>query len=217
MFEPGGASLEARQVTIPNWEHFVEYLSLLEANPGYCKTVVIDTGAMAYDMCLEHVCAREGMIHPSDEEYGKGWKLVSDEFKKAHKRIFNMGLAFIVTAHSDIKSVQRRDGTKYHKLTVDLGGSSFKYYCGVVDIIAYYQYDADNSRMLTIRGDANLEAGVRCKKNFEYSDGTPVVNIPMGDSEEESYDNFVKAFNNEMGGVPKKKTIKKKTITKKRS
>lgn len=215
MFEPGGSSLEARQVRIPTWGHFLEYLTLLERNPGYCQTVVIDTGSVAYEKCLEYVCRRENMIHPSDEDYGKGWKLVTDEFKKAHDRIFNMGLSFIVTAHSEIKSVQRRDGTKYHKLTVDLSGSCFKYYCGTVDIIAYYQYDPDGSRVLTIRGDANVEAGVRCRNNFIYKNGTPMIDIPMGVSEEEAYDNFMKSFKNQFATGKAKAPVVKKSIPKK--
>lgn len=214
MFEPGGNALRIRQVRVNNWVEFLEYLTLLERNPGYCKTVVIDTGSVAYDKCLEYVCEREGMIHPSDGEYGKGWKLVSDEFKRAHEKIFAMGLSFIVTAHSEIKGVMKKDGSKYHKLTVDLGGSCFKYYCGVVDVIAYYQYDGDDTRLLTIRGDAHVEAGVRMKENFLYKNGNPINNIPMGNSEEEAYDNFIKAFNNEV--TQKEETEEKKTFKKKK-
>jgi hypothetical protein len=199
MFEPGGKALSIRQVNIPEWGTFKEYLTLLEKNPGYCKTVVIDTGYQAYEKCLDWVCKTHGISHPSDEEWGKGWDMVRKEFTQAHDRIFNMGLGFIVTAHSEIKEVLRRDGSKYHKLSVQLGGAPFKYYAGVADIIAYYQYDDKGQRELTVRGDSFIEAGCRLTDAFRYTDGTEISHIPIGNKgTKKAYEILLNAFANKL-------------------
>ena len=201
MFEPGGKSLSIRQAAIPTWEHFVRYIDLLENDRNYCKTVIIDTGSIAYQRCMEHVCKVNRISHPSDEEWGKGWDMVKKEFQKQHERLFYLGVGFVVLAHSEIKSLQKRNGDNYHRLSMELSGASFKYYAGIVDIIAYYQYDNNDDRVLTIRGDSHIEAGCRLKHNFINID-----NIPMGDSEEQAYSNIVKAFNNQLkkGGSERK-------------
>lgn len=214
MFEPGGNALRLRQRPIDSWDTFLEYITLLEDNPTYCKTVILDTGAVAYEKCMQYVCEREGMIHPSDGEYGRGWKLVADEFKRAHDKLFNLGVGLIITAHSEIKTMQKRNGEKCQRISMDLSGAALKFYSGVVDIIAYYQYDDSDGRMLTIRGDSNVEAGIRLEENFRYTDGTQVEHIPMGESKEESYENFIDAFNNE---TVKKKVVKKVLKKKKKS
>ena len=199
MFEPGGRSLSVRQVAVPTWDAFLGYLKLLEATPNYCKNVVIDTGYQAYEKCLDYVCRVRGISHPSDEEWGRGWDMVRKEFTQAHDRIFNLGMGFIVLAHSEVKEVQRRDGTKYHKLSVQLGGAPFKFYAGVADIIAYYQYADNGQRELTIRGDAFIEAGCRTATAFKYTDGSEVVHVPLGNKgPKSSYQILVNAFNNKL-------------------
>jgi len=53
MFEPGAKALRIRRVDIGKWEDALGYLDTLEKSPGYCKTVVIDTGFEAYQKCID--------------------------------------------------------------------------------------------------------------------------------------------------------------------
>ena len=199
MFEPGGKSLEIKQASCQTWEHALQYVKLLENNPAYCKTVVIDTGFKAYEKCTDYVCKRDMISHPSDAEWGKGWDAVRREFYAFHERILNLGLGMIVTAHSEIKDVNRRDGSKYQKLSVELGKTPFTFYAGIADIIAYYQYNEKNERELTIRGDSFVEAGCRLVKNFNFTDGTPVVHIPIGNKgAKEGYQILCDSFANKL-------------------
>jgi hypothetical protein len=83
---------------------------------------------------------------------------------------------------------------------------------GIVDIWAYYSYNGQ-SRVLTILGDDHIGAGHRVKDNFFFTDATRIREVPMGNTAEEAFANFVKAFNNQLqkGGtlVPKRLTVKK--------
>lgn len=211
MFEPGGKALRTRQVACPTWEHFLGYIELLEKDTDYCKTVVIDTGYMCYERCFEYCLKQLGISSPRDEAWGSAWKFIDREFREAHSRILNLNLGFIVTAHSEVKEVKRRDGSTYDKLTTQLGGQAFRYYCAIVDVIGYYAYDVLGNRELVIKGSGDVEAGSRIKGHFLDQAGNPITAIPMGKSEEEGYSNLQKAFFNKLQ-ISDRKPLKRKEV-----
>lgn len=211
--EDGAKGLAIRKSRVRNWKEFDGYVSLLEKNKGYSKMNVLDTGDGFYQMCHEDACEDMDLTDIRDKAWGGGYVEIRKRFTKMHERIQMLGSGFAVTAHSEIVHVKPKFGPEYDKLSIQLGGQAFKYYAGVVDTIAYYHYDDDGKRILTIRGDETVVAGTRCKGHFLYTDGTPIIDIPMGSSEEEAYANLVSAFNNELrkpaprvSAVAKKKT-----------
>ena len=210
MFDPKNRGLAIYQRHVSKWEEFLKYIKLLEENPDYCKMVIIDTGFMAYEMCYAYVCKKHGVEDPRDKGWAVVWKDISREFMEAHERILNLGLGLGITAHADIKEITRKDGTSYNKLTTQLGSAAFKYYNGLVDIIAYYHYNEKGNRELLLRGDSLVEAGTRIEQHFQYTDGSPVVNIPMGKNPKEAFNNVQKAFNNQLMR-PKEAERKSKT------
>jgi hypothetical protein len=209
MFEPGGRSLSIKQAFMKNWDTALGYLALLEKNKNYCKTVIIDTGYMAYERCFEYCLRKMGIIDPKDKAFGSAWKLIDKEFRDFHLRLFSLGCCIGVTAHSEIKEVQTREGVKYDKLVTQLSAQANRYYCGTMDVVGYYQYDQSGGRVLTIRGDTFVDAGSRIKGHFYYK-GTqePIINIIMGKTEKEAYTNLVKGFNNEIEKTNVTKTAK---------
>lgn len=198
MFEPGAKALELFKVDIPadeGWKHAREYRDLLIAGDHQFRNIVIDTGPTAYDRCLEWTCASMGISHPSDESWGKGWKAVTNEFKRFHLDILAKGLGLVVLGHDHVREITKENGDAFNQVYPRMATGAEDFYSGVIDIIAYYRYVRDQ-RWLQIRGDDYVMAGCRCEKNFLTPDGEPVFNIPMGDSSEEAYGNLVKAFNN---------------------
>lgn len=222
MFDPPNVGLAIKQMYMPTWKHFKKALELLkkrlESDPEYCKFVVIDTGFMAYERCYQYM-VREilGIENAQNNDRGLAWKEISREFMEAHDIIFQLGLGLGVTAHAEIRTVKRKDGTSYDKLTTQLGAQAFKFYNGALDIVAFYQYNVSNKRELTIRGNSLIEAGVRIKKDthFMNEDGTQIDNILMGTSAKQAYKNLLSAFDNNLEKEGRKKVIKKKVATKK--
>lgn len=208
-FEPGGSALRLKSRYMQSWEDFLHAITLLEKNPGYCRTVIIDTGFMCYERCFEFVKKKLNLEDIRDEAWGNGWKAIDAEFRAAHERLFALGLSFQVTAHTEIKHFKKKDGTEYDKLTTQLGGQATRFYNGIVDIIAYYQYGNGGTRVLTIRGSDHVEAGSRVEGHFEYPNGSPIMDIPMGNSPAEAFANLQKAFDNKLipKGGPAKKVI----------
>lgn len=198
-FEPGGKSITARQKYIPSWRDALKVLDELEANPSYCKLVVIDTGFAAFERCFDYALEELKIDKPSDGDWGEAWKRMDKEFKNFHERIFAMGLGFIVTAHSELVTIKKKSGLEQTKIRTMLGKQAWRFYNGIVDVIAYYEYDCDGGRQMTIRGNADLEAGCRISNHFRYADTKEMIeSIPMGSSEEEAYTIFQKAFENKL-------------------
>lgn len=196
MFEPGGRSLSVRQVAVNSWPEFLQYIELLEQNPNYCKTLVIDTGYMCYERCFEYSLKAHGLTDPRDEGWGTGWKLIDKEFREAHTRVFNLSCGVIITAHSELREIKRRDDTVYDKIVTQLGKQATRLYAGVVDVIGYYSYEPNGNRVLKIRGSDSVEAGSRIKGHFQYVNGEVMQEVPMGGSEEEAFANLQSAFYN---------------------
>lgn len=198
MFEKGAKGLKIRREYVENWNDFLEYIKLLEANPSYCQTVILDTGGECYEQCLLQAKKDLKLDDIRDKAWGAGYTEVRQRFAQIHDRLFQIGIGFAVTAHAEVKTIKPKFGAEYDKISIQLSNQAFKLYAGIVDTIAYYHYDDHGKRILTIRGNETVEAGTRCEGHFLYPDGEPITSIPMGNSKEEAYDNLVMAFNNKL-------------------
>lgn len=203
-FEPGGKGLSTYQLDIANWRDFQAAVRLLtdpdNKDAARFKTIIIDTVDICYDRCLDFVCKKEGISHPSDSAYGKGWKAVESEFKLQFSRLMLSGKGVVLTSHAEAKTFTGRRGNEFSKLAPTMSGQSRKYVIGAADIMGYYGY-YKNERYLVIAGDEDLDAGHRLSDYFRTPDGERVKAIPMGNSAEEAYSNIVRAFQNKQTDI----------------
>jgi hypothetical protein len=90
MWEPGGRSLRIRQRPCPSWEHYLRYIDMLLAKPDYCRTVVMDTGFMAYERCFEYMLKKLRLTDPNDEGWGVGSRVpkIVEEIRHVHRGLF---------------------------------------------------------------------------------------------------------------------------------
>jgi len=215
MFEPGGRALEIYQRPVKRWRDFQKYVSLLEKDAtengedGF-NPVVVDTTDVAYDMCLDHVCQRMGIDHPTDAAYGKGWHAVKREFIKQVSRLGSTGKGLAFISHSAEREIKKRSGGTYDKIMPTMSGQARDVMEALVDIWVSYEY-IGNERWLRILGNDHVAAGHRLKERFRFTDGTPIQFIPAGKSSEETWANFQRAFDNELDPGEKPKVRKKKT------
>jgi AAA domain-containing protein len=199
MFEPGGRGLSIKQQFVQTWPQFLEVIELLEQKPDYCQTVVIDTGYMCYERCFQWGLKEMGIDDPHDASWGAAYKLIEKEFTAAYERLEALGLGMAVTAHSEVREVKHRSGLTYDKMTLQLSKAATRWFAGTLDVIAYYHFDENGRRMLTIAGSSEIEAGARCEGHFKYEGtGNPIETIPMGDSADEAYKNLSDAFKNQL-------------------
>lgn len=195
MFEPGAEGLYMKHLGCPTWQHYKQIQDKLDADPTYCDTLIIDTGSLAYDRCMEYACAKAGIEHPGDEGFGKGWDRVKKELVREMNRAMLRKCGTIVLCHTKLEEVETITGRTYNKLVPDLSGQAQGYFSAAIDIIGYYHL-IDNKRWLQIREDDYAVAGCRPETHFLTQKGEQVFKIPMGNNSQEAYDNFVKAFEN---------------------
>lgn len=197
MCEPGGKSLALYQRPVTTWDEFTGYVRLIKKDTRF-RTAVVDTVDLAYLYCTRAVCQRMGIEHPSDEEWGKGWNAVREEFTRQVALLLSSGKGVVFTSHAIEKEVKTRAGGKYDRIVPTMPGQARDVLEGLVDIWAYYHYDQDK-RFLTILGDDHIGAGHRLTNHFLTPSGKRIRRIPMGTSSKEAYQNFMKAFHNQLG------------------
>lgn len=225
MFEEGGKALRIYQRPVPSWSDFKQYVRLLKGPEGKrFKTVVIDTAEIAFKRCQRYVCAKLGIDHPSEGEWGSGWDALREEFAMTFLDLQMTGKGIVFISHVREKTVRKRGGGESERIVPTMTGQCKDIVEAMVDVIGYYGFEEDGeSRRLWIRGDDFVTAGCRLEENFKG-----YRSIPMGRSSEESFANFEAAFNNELPKEepkPKRKTAtvrkrkggaKRKTVVRKR-
>lgn len=194
-FEPGTKFLTiARLPVVTRWEEFLHVLKQLSGGGHKYRTAVIDPGNKAYEVCLEYVCRREGVTHPSDrKDFGKTWGLVAKEFQSAHAMLSAADVSMVILAHAKTIELETFSGQVFSRIVPVMSGSTEEYYAGIVDMIGYYHYH-ERKRYLQIRGDDFVMAKCRPEQHFLTVHGEPVVRIPMGGSSAEAFTNIMAAF-----------------------
>ena len=194
MTEPGAKALSVYQSNILTWAQLKQAAAALVKDTRF-HTVVVDTVDLAFKMCERAVCQRLGIDHPSDEDWGKGWSAVRDEFTAWAQQLANTGKGGIFISHAVEREIKRREGGKYDRFQPTMGGQARDVIEGMVDMWMYYTYN-DKQRVLTIRGDEHVMAGHRMQHNFQW-EGEEVRQIRMDPTPEQGYRNLVAAFNNQ--------------------
>ncbi len=208
MMERGGKALRIRQAFCPQWEYALAHQAVILENVKSGKeniqTVIIDTGQEAYEKCKDHYCREFSIDYPGqgsekdkDRGWGRDWEQIEKRFKAFYEAFIACGITTITTAHSEVKTKVLASKAKIEYTYINLSTQASRYFKRSTDLRGYYNYDGiTGRRILTIAGNQFLDAGCRIEGHFQYSDGTPMIDIPMGTSKEESYKNFNLAFNN---------------------
>ncbi len=127
-FEQGHAFIKARKIIIDVWDErkFEPYtddvgyhhLSMQMAVDALCasdqfKFVIFDTADMAGKMCLDYHLNKNGLTHPGDLEYGKGYDVcLATPFRQMCLRILKTGRGIGFITHTEIKDVKFSSGAK---------------------------------------------------------------------------------------------------------
>lgn len=200
-FEPPNKSLSYYYKVPVDWNNLLSIRDTLVKDRKIIqekfKTLIFDTGAGCYYQCLDYVLDKMGISDPQEEAgWGKGWKTVRKEFEAFFTSLRKAKYTIIVIAHSEYKEIVKADKTKYNKLSIELGKIPWRYFNSTFALTGYYNYDVMGKRRLTIQGSQDLVATNKIKGHFKWTDGSSMDHIPMGDSEEQAYKNFIAAFNN---------------------
>jgi hypothetical protein len=193
-FETGYKGLRVYKSDIADWTSAKLALRAIKKDKSF-KTIVVDTGDLAYKYAEAAACKKLGIDDPSEEEWGRGWRAVRKEFEGWLTSLTATGKGVIVLSHSHEQEVRQRGGVTYDRIMPTMAKAAREIVEGMVDVWAYYQYDGTR-RVLTILGDDHIAAGHRFGERFRTPEGLRVRQIDMGESEQEAYRNFVACFSN---------------------
>lgn len=185
--ESGLRKLETYNVSIGCWEDVLEvYKALLEAKKAGTlpyKTLIFDTINNFYLYCMDYVCKKNGIKHPSDLDYGKGWSMVRIQFTNAMNAFKSLGLGVIYVSHAAEKTIKTRTG-EYTRYDAAIAGQAYELIVGSCDFVLF----------VDIISDENGERRILRTKPCEYWNagdrtGKLPPEIPLDAKE------FIKAYN----------------------
>lgn len=105
--EPGHKAMEVFKSDVSSWDEFRDVArELVMSKEHKYKTVVIDTVTNLVDFCASSVYEQHNISHMSDLEWGKGFALVKDEFKKVLIPLCNSSLGVIFVAHDMLREME---------------------------------------------------------------------------------------------------------------
>lgn len=172
---------------IDNWTTFKDICRQLHKPEMKEKfeTIIIDTVGIAYSMCEDYIKQQQSVTEISEIGWGRGFKMLREEFEKTFRDLSKQGYAIVFIAHSKTKvtDVTDSEGNKLEQISPNLPPACAEAVNGLVDIIAYLGVEYDEhrnaTRWLYLRETPTIFAGSR------YRAISP--KIPL------SYDGLVKA------------------------
>ena len=194
MFEPGAKSKAFRKVEPTTWKEVEEYTRIICLDNSY-KTIVIDTCDLMWDMCVAQVCVDKGIEYLKDIGFGDGYSIAGNRFRKVLIDLHRTK-GLVILSHDKMPISENEKKAEYWIPSCPKRGSDT--IAKWIDLTGHYYITAGNERYLRIRANSRSEAKCRPDEFFNYTDGSPIMDVPMGKTAEESFSNFKKAFNNEL-------------------
>lgn len=160
---------------INTWGEFRKVLNELKdpAVKEVYHNIIIDTADIAYSLCEKYICNMESDDKHTyeavgDIPFGKGYKLVMNEFDESIRKILQMGYGLILISHAQNKSYTDENGVEYHKITPTLDARGRLVCERTCDIIGYSRGIDTPDGVVTklfLRGTPRFIAGSR----FRYT------------------------------------------------
>jgi hypothetical protein len=171
---------------------------------------------MAYEMCLDWVCRERGIEYPGQdasgqEDFGKSWKAVKQEFTEQIHRLSQAGLGIGFVSHAKEVEIKTRFGDRYTRIFPSMGNQARTVIEALVDFFLYADYikqtEEGIDRVLICEGDETIWAGARSAGGKQFPSILPMVH-------EDTYGVIQDAFNGLNAGLDPAKVFPTKASTK---
>jgi len=146
---------------VTSWGVYLEAMKLLKEEGGF-QVVAIDTIEAAYQKCMDYVCKQNGIEHPQDAPYGKGWNAVRTEFVRGISLVADMGLGLVFSSHAKEAEISTFSGSTYHRVRPSMPGACYDVVQGITDFVLFADYaltkDRKPIRVIFTTGDEMIDA-----------------------------------------------------------
>lgn len=195
--EVGNAShLDCRYEDISTWEQLVGYTTELEKTTNYCKTLIVDEVALAYEYCCDFVRKEQKLSIDEKFEYDE-WGIVRNHFRSWIKRLQVLPMGVVYTSHIDPFQVETRTGKKVTKYQPRISKQCSIATENWIKICGVMLSNPDSSRKMQLEGDDLYLAYNKFPDHFiNPVTGEKHKSIPLGNSPQEAFKNFMSAYHN---------------------
>lgn len=143
--DPGQRFIEVYKAPVTNWKNFRLFLRKLEKDPPTrYSTIVIDTVDILFNFCKQSIYQKRQIEHASDEEWGKGWELIKDEFTNVIARLCLLPYGIVFISHDKTIEIKGRL-TKTNKVVPSLPKNGLAVILPLTDIVGYAGFDEDSA------------------------------------------------------------------------
>lgn len=158
--EPGYGGIEAFVATPTSWEELRQLGAELSKGEHDFTTLVLDTADEAFRLCQDFVMREHKIKHPSDLEWGKGWALLTDEFRLRIAKLCNLGMGVVFVSHAKDEKIEGRVGS-ITKSVPTMSGQAGKFITGFVDYILFCTFDGEGRRVIRTEPSEQWDAKAR--------------------------------------------------------
>lgn len=165
--EEGQGFIECYHEGCHSWKKYLAILEALkEGQADQYKAFAVDTVDALYMLCAQYIGQKHGFDHASDEDWGKGYQLIREEFDRGLNQLLALGKGVVLISHSQDREVKTRVLT-ITKTMPTMPGSARRVILPLVSVIIYagFKWVKDEKtgekiekRVAIMKPSENLEA-----------------------------------------------------------
>jgi len=171
--EDGQGSHGCYRVAVDSWEKFLAACKELATTKHDFKTLVVDTVDNLWELCSAYICAKRGIEHESELEYGKGFQLVQTEFFRAVTKLSLLPFGLVLISHSVEVEIETRT-KKYTKSVPSFKRKQQSRLLGMADFILYCDFASVKGE----DGQTTYQRVIRTKSAEAYTAGDRTGRMP---------------------------------------
>ena len=111
--EGGTSQMDVKRIEAPaTWEELLADVAEIAKNPGYCRTLVLDTADLSEGLCVTYICRKYNQKSNESFGYGKGYTYLGEEWSKlmsAFDDVIRAGMNVTVIAHARQRKIELPD------------------------------------------------------------------------------------------------------------
>lgn len=111
--EGGTSQMDVKRIEAPStWEELLADVAEIAKNPGYCRTLVLDTADWSEGLCVTYICRKYNQKSIESFGYGKGYTYLGEEWAKlmsAFDDVIRAGMNVTVIAHARQRKIELPD------------------------------------------------------------------------------------------------------------
>lgn len=135
--EEGQGFIECFHESCGTWKKYMNILdALADGQADRYKAFAVDTVDALYMHCSQYVGKKHGFDHASDEDWGKGYQLIREEFQRGLNKLLSFNKGVILISHSQDREVKTRVMT-ITKTMPTMPGSARRVILPLVSVIIY--------------------------------------------------------------------------------